>query len=166
MTPTTTTTVYLSFFLLLLFFRSSHADDARTAYEILQGYDFPVGLLPKGIVKYDLDPSTGKFHAYWNASCSFSLSGSYQLKYQSTISGYISDKKLTGLTGVSVKVFFFWLNIVEVDRSGDELEFSVGIASAAFSIDNFYESPQCGCGFDCVTAQVSKLRTKPFVSSI
>ncbi|GLU16825.1 hypothetical protein SLE2022_332390 [Rubroshorea leprosula] len=168
MTPTTTTitTVYLSFFLFLLFFRSSHADDTRTAYEILQGYNFPVGLLPKGIVKYDLDPSTGKFHAYWNASCAFSLEGSYQLKYQSTISGYISDKKLTGLTGVSVKVFFFWLNIVEVDRSGDELEFSVGIASAAFPIDSFYESPQCGCGFDCVTAQVSKLRTKSFVSSI
>uniref|UniRef100_A0A803NDS0 Uncharacterized protein n=1 Tax=Chenopodium quinoa TaxID=63459 RepID=A0A803NDS0_CHEQI len=73
-----------------------------------------------------------------------------KLKYKPTISGFISKNKLTKLTGVSVKVFFVWLNIVEVRRADDELEFSVGIASANFPIDNFEECPQCGCGLDCV----------------
>uniref|UniRef100_A0A0E0JJ71 Uncharacterized protein n=1 Tax=Oryza punctata TaxID=4537 RepID=A0A0E0JJ71_ORYPU len=38
---------------------------------------------------------------------------------------------------------------VEVTRCTDHLEFSVGIASTDFTVDNFLESPQCGCGFDC-----------------
>ncbi|VVA25247.1 PREDICTED: At5g01610 [Prunus dulcis] len=129
-------------------------DDSRSAYDIIQDFDFPMGLLPKGVTGYELDRSNGQFRAYLNGSCSFALEGSYQLKYKSTISGSISKNKLSGLTGVSVKVLFLWLNIVEVTRSGDNLEFSVGIASAAFPIDNFYECPQCGCGLDCVNGQV------------
>ncbi|XP_043708808.1 uncharacterized protein At5g01610-like [Telopea speciosissima] len=124
-------------------------DDTLTAYEALQQYDFPVGIVPKSIVRYDLDRSTGKFSAYLNSSCSFSLIDSYQLNYQPTISGYISKDKLTQLKGVSVKILLFWVNIVDVVRSGDELQFSVGIASASYPIENFLESPQCGCGFDC-----------------
>lgn len=42
-----------------------------------------------------------------------------------------------------------WLNIVTVTRDEDELQFSVGIASADFAVSNFDESPTCGCGFDC-----------------
>ncbi|MBA0795776.1 hypothetical protein Gohar_006612, partial [Gossypium harknessii] len=119
----------------------------------LQGYNFPVGLLPQGVLKYDLDESTGRFHAYLEGSCSFSLEGSYQLKYKSTISGIISNNRLKNLSGISVKVLFLWLNIVEVVRDEDELEFSVGIASASFPIDNFYECPQCGCGLECVNSK-------------
>lgn len=140
-------------------------DDKPTAYTLLQSFNFPVGILPKGVVSYDLDPSTGKFHAYFNKSCSFALQGSYQLDYKSTISGYISENKITKLTGVKVKVLFLWLNIVEVIRNGDELEFSVGITSANFEIDEFYESPQCGCGFDCKT-KTKTLGRNPFVSSV
>ncbi|KAJ9171799.1 hypothetical protein P3X46_015113 [Hevea brasiliensis] len=125
------------------------ADDTPTAYEVLAGYNFPIGILPKGATGYELDTGTGKFLAYLNGSCSFALEGSYQLKYKSTISGYISQNKLTKLTGISVKVLFLWLNIVEVVRNGDDLGFSVGIASANFPIDNFYVCPQCGCGLNC-----------------
>ncbi|XP_010474856.1 PREDICTED: uncharacterized protein LOC104754378 [Camelina sativa] len=147
------------------FIAAATNDDLPTAYSILQSYNFPVGILPKGVVSYDLDESTGKFHAYFNKSCSFALQGSYQLDYKSTISGYISENKLTKLTGVKVKVLFLWLNIVEVVRNGDELEFSVGITSANFAIDEFYESPQCGCGFDCNSIEES-LGRNPFVSSV
>ncbi|CAH2071987.1 unnamed protein product [Thlaspi arvense] len=123
--------------------------DSPTAYSLLQSYNFPVGILPKGVVAYDLDTSTGKFHAYFNDSCSFSLVGSYQLNYKSTISGYISENKLKNLSGIKVKVLFLWLNIVEVTRNGDEMGFSVGFTSANFAIQEFLESPQCGCGFEC-----------------
>ncbi|PKU78235.1 uncharacterized protein LOC110100230 [Dendrobium catenatum] len=125
------------------------SDDTSSVYDALQSYNFPIGLLPKGAVGYDLDNSTGDFLVYFNGTCSFSLEGSYQLGYQSSISGRISTNRLSNLKGVRVKVVFFWINIVEVVRNGDELEFSVGIASANFAINNFVISPQCGCGLNC-----------------
>ncbi|CAL1398620.1 unnamed protein product [Linum trigynum] len=136
----------------------------QSAYDILAGFNFPAGLLPQGATGYELDPSTGRFRAYFNGTCSFSLEGSYQLKYKSVIGGYISENRLTQLTGVSVKILFLWLNIVEVVRSGDDIDFSVGIASASFGIDNFFVCPRCGCGLDCGGA--SKPARRPFVSSI
>ncbi|CAM0955878.1 unnamed protein product [Alopecurus aequalis] len=122
-----------------------------TAYEALATFDFPPGIIPKGVVSYTLDESTGDFTAHLNSTstCEFSIQGSYSLRYKPNISGRISVDRLTNLEGVSVKVLFFWLNIIEVTRNGDNLGFSVGIASADFSLDNFLESPTCGCGFDC-----------------
>ena len=128
-----------------------------TAYEALADYDFPPGILPKGVVAYTLDNSTGAFTATLDASasgagksvCEFSIQGSYSLRYQTKITGKIKPDHLSNLQGVSVKVLFLWINIVEVTRRGDNLEFSVGIASADFGIENFLECPNCGCGFDC-----------------
>lgn len=96
------------------------------------------------------------------------MDGSYQLRYKSKISGYIAKEKLSQLNGISVKVLFLWLNIVEVVRNGDDLEFSVGIASAGFPIDNFDVIPQCGCGLNCDGLQTEKiiLRRPSLVSSI
>lgn len=126
-----------------------------TVYEALRSYDFPVGLLPKGVTSYELDPTTGKFSVKLNGSCSFNIDG-YALKYKSTISGTISTDKIKDLKGIEVKILFFWVNIIEVTKDKDELDFSVGIASASFPLDSFYESPQCGCGFDCVNFVAGK----------
>ena len=136
-----------------------------TVYDVLKDFNFPIGILPKGVLDYDLDSSSGKFSAFLNGSCSFSLEGSYQLKYKNTIKGYLSKGKLASLEGVSVKLLFMWVNIVEVSRRGDDLEFSVGIAGAGFPIDNFEECPQCGCGVNCNNQQVRKVKKNPFVSS-
>lgn len=167
-TKTMSLTAILAVFVLLSpFTRAAADDDSRSAYDIIQDFNFPMGILPKGVTGYDLNRSNGQFRAYFDGSCSFSLEGSYQLKYKSTITGSISENRLADLTGVSVKVLFLWLNIVEVSRSGDDLEFSVGIASASFPIDNFYECPQCGCGLACSPApQVRKIKMKSLVSSI
>ncbi|XP_054777501.1 uncharacterized protein LOC129285710 [Prosopis cineraria] len=165
----TTTVLFVSTFLFLSPLLSSSTatgDGVPSAYEVLGDYHFPEGILPKGVVGYELDRSTGKFRAYLNGSCSFSLEGSYQLSYKSTISGYISKDRLANLSGVSVKVLLFWLNIVEVSRSGDELGFSVGITSASFPLDNFFVCPQCGCGLDCDNLQARKLKLSPSVSSM
>ncbi|KAG9155846.1 hypothetical protein Leryth_004087 [Lithospermum erythrorhizon] len=147
----TTISIILPLFLLITTVARGGATATTTpsAYEVLQSYDFPIGILPIGAIGYDLDPKTGKFNAYFKNSCSFSIKDSYQLKYKSKISGYIENDRLRNLSGVSVKILFFWVDIVEVVRKGDSLQFSVGIASAWFGIDNFYECPQCGCGFEC-----------------
>ncbi|KAJ9543065.1 hypothetical protein OSB04_022772 [Centaurea solstitialis] len=114
--------------------------DNLTAYEIIQSYGFPKGILPIGVTGYELDKSTGEFKVFFNGPCSFSLEGSYDLKYQSTISGIISN----GTLGVVL-----WLDILTVYRSEYELGFSVRIATARFPIDNFEICPQCGCGLNC-----------------
>ncbi|KAH6799739.1 hypothetical protein C2S51_036223 [Perilla frutescens var. frutescens] len=127
------------------------AADRPPVYEVLRYYGFPAGLLPEGVTSYELDAATGKFSVYMNSSCSFSISG-YDLKYKSTITGTITKNKISNLNGIQVKILFFWINIIEVTNTGNELEFSVGIASANFPVDNFYERPRCGCGFDCVNS--------------
>lgn len=129
-------------------------DGTPTVYDVLQEYGFPVGILPKGVTNFELDRSTGKFTVNFNQTCSFTING-YKLRYKTKVSGVISDERITDLSGVQVKVLFFWLNIGEVTVDGDELDFSVGIASADFPLDNFLDSPQCGCGFDCVNSLVS-----------
>ncbi|KZV32347.1 hypothetical protein F511_03630 [Dorcoceras hygrometricum] len=127
-------------------------DSFLTVYEVLESYDFPVGLLPKGVTSYELDRSTGKFAVYLENTCSFTIQG-YNLKYSTKVTGTISKKKIKSISGIQVKILFFWINIVEVTMDGDELYLSVGIASASFPVDNFEESPQCGCGFDCVNRE-------------
>ncbi|XP_034707154.1 uncharacterized protein At5g01610-like [Vitis riparia] len=124
-------------------------NNSPNAYEVLREYNFPMGLLPKGMKGYDLNSSTGEFSAYFNETCSFSVQGSYELKFSSTVTGYISKDTLSGLDGISVKFFLLTLNIVGIIRNGDNLVISAGFESAPFPIDNFEESPQCGCGFQC-----------------
>lgn len=125
------------------------AASSLSVYEVLESYGFPVGLLPKGVTGYELDSSTGKFEVYLSKTCTFTIEG-YDLKYNTKIRGTISKKKVSNLTGIQVKILLFWINIVEVTKNGDDIDLSVGIASADFPADNFEESPQCGCGFDCV----------------
>nr|AFK46856.1 unknown [Lotus japonicus] len=146
---------------------SASSAAAPSAYEALAGFNFPAGLLPKGVTAYELDESTGKFRADLNGSCSFTLEGSYQLSYNSTITGRISDNRLTDLRGISVKALFFWLNILEVVRSSDQLDFSVGISSASFPLDSFFVSPMCGCGLDCDLIRIRKFKSdrNPSLSS-
>ncbi|KAF2307275.1 hypothetical protein GH714_026017 [Hevea brasiliensis] len=136
------TTVVYAATLSAMYLSSSSGIQQPSAYDILSDYSFPIGLLPKGVIGYDLDKTTGKFSAFLNGTCSFSLEGSYQIRYKSTIKGYISRGKLSSLEGVSVKLFFMWIDIIEVSRNRDDLEFSVGIAGAGFPVDNFEECPQ------------------------
>ncbi|KAL8530999.1 hypothetical protein ACS0TY_007851 [Phlomoides rotata] len=123
-------------------------DSPPTVYEVLESYGFPIGILPKGVSVYEFDSATGKFSVHLNTTCSFTIQG-YDLKYKSTVTGTISRGKIRNLDGIQVKILLFWVNIIEVTMDGGDLELSVGIASAAFPVDSFYESPQCGCGFDC-----------------
>ncbi|KAL9228210.1 hypothetical protein vseg_003815 [Gypsophila vaccaria] len=129
------------------------ATEALTAYDILESYDFPVGLIPKGATGYEFNPKTGEFRLFLPKTCKFHID-SYELQYKKTISGILTKDRLYKLKGVSVKVLLLWLNIVEVRKEDDELQFSVGIASANFPLLGFEESPQCGCGFNCVAPQL------------
>ncbi|KAI5680467.1 hypothetical protein M9H77_01694 [Catharanthus roseus] len=135
------------------FFLGASTNDQKqnpSAYEVLQQYDFPIGILPQGSTGYDLNPYTGKFSSYLNQTCTFSLTNLYDLRYESIVSGIISKDQIRKLSGVSVRVLNkVWLKIRKVNRIGDHIEFSVGVTSAKFPVSSFEESPQCGCGFKC-----------------
>ncbi|KAG9443834.1 hypothetical protein H6P81_015174 [Aristolochia fimbriata] len=45
---------------------SSLSDDNLSTYQVLESYNFPIGILPKGALGYELDRATGKFKAYLN----------------------------------------------------------------------------------------------------
>ncbi|KAL8028028.1 hypothetical protein ABFS82_14G131700 [Erythranthe guttata] len=135
---------------------NSTTTTTTSVYQVLESYDFPQGLLPVGVTSYEVDESSGKFSVKLNKSCSLTIDG-YDLKYKTKISGTISKDRIKNLSGIQVKVLLFWVNIIEVTRDDDELDLSVGIASATFPVDNFYESPQCGCGFDCVLYSLSSM---------
>lgn len=143
---------------------SCSVSDIKTAYEILEEYNFPVGLLPEGVIAYEFDSTTGKFAVFFNNTCRFSLESSYHLSYKPVIRGYISDGKLSSLEGVYTRLFFVWKQIVEILRQDDDLVFSVGFLSSTFPINYFEDCPQCGCGFKCGGEHGSStLRTNPFV---
>lgn len=140
------------------------ANEKTSAYEELQHYDFPIGILPKGVIGYELNSKTGEFSAYLNGSCKFMLS-SYELYYKPVIKGVISKGRLMKLSGVTVKVVFLWVNIVEVRRRDDNLQFSVGFTSANFPIRSFDKCPRCECGLHCVNEGDGEFRQKLLVSS-
>lgn len=130
------------------------SSDAPTAYDLLEEYSFPRGILPEGVESYLLT-SDGSFDLYLREECEFKVQGgSYVLRYKRKISGVLEPGALKKLHGVSVKLLFLWFGIDEVVRTGDSLEFRVGLLSATFPSDNFEDCPRCRCGFDCASGSV------------
>lgn len=122
-------------------------ESEETAYQVLEEYDFPIGLLPSNVESYTLDTSDGSFKVYLSSSCSFKVD-SYKLKYKKKITGKISTDTLKDLSGVSVKVWIFSFSITKVIRKGSKLKFYVGSISKSFPVTNFYTCHDCGSGFD------------------
>lgn len=140
---------------------SSSSSSKPSVYDLLDDYNFPVGLLPQGIQDYDFNHTTGKFSIYYNRTCSFSLQNSYHVKYNPTFEGSLSDGRLFSLKGVYVRAFVVWKEVIEVLRRGDDLVFILKIWSYKFPIDYFEEETQCWCLFRCGGEHVTrKLKTR------
>ncbi|KAM3410562.1 hypothetical protein ACQJBY_002652 [Aegilops geniculata] len=118
-----------------------------SAYEMLEKFGFPKGILPVGVTGYTLRRSDGAFQVFMDKDCEFEVDGGYKLTYKQTISGRVAGGSLWDLRGVSVKIFFVNWGIDQVVMAdADHLMFYVGPLSQAFTSDNFEESPQCKCG--------------------
>lgn len=125
---------------------SASTDDTPTAYEMLERYDFPRGILPLGVEGYDLR-ADGGFEVYFPRECEFLLSRQWLVKYDTRIAGAASAGKLSALEGIYVKVLFLWVPVAEVDRDGDRLSFYIGPVSTSFPLGDFADSPHCR-GYD------------------
>ncbi|KAL6905489.1 hypothetical protein ACP4OV_003090 [Aristida adscensionis] len=123
---------------------------APTAYEMLERYDFPRGILPEGVAGYELR-ADGSFDVYFPRDCEFLLAQRWLVRYDARVSGAAAAGALTALQGISVKVLFVWLPVGEVDRAGDALSFYIGPVSTSFPLADFAQSPRCR-GFDDLAA--------------
>ena len=117
-----------------------------SAYEMLERYNFPRGILPAGVQGYVLQPD-GAFEVYFPRPCEFLLARRWLVRYEARVSGSVAAGKLTALQGISVKVVFLWLGVGEVDRAGDKLSFYIGPVATSFPLGDFAESPRCR-GYD------------------
>uniref|UniRef100_A0A0D9XQP6 DUF642 domain-containing protein n=1 Tax=Leersia perrieri TaxID=77586 RepID=A0A0D9XQP6_9ORYZ len=113
-----------------------------TAYEMLQKYGFPVGILPEGVQGYKLSDDGSSFEAYLAGDCKFRAAKKYVLHYSSRIAGRIADGSIKSLEGVRVKELF-WLRISELDVDGDHLKIHVGPFTKSIGVDQLAESPHC-----------------------
>ncbi|XP_024521746.1 uncharacterized protein LOC112343083 [Selaginella moellendorffii] len=118
------------------------SSDPPTAYEELESFGFPPGLLPHTVVNYTLN-SNGRFSLALNRTCSAMLQGTYLVTYNSQISGTVSPRYIKSLRGVSVRAFFIDWSISGIRVNHQDLVFEVGFASAKFPISNFDEAPEC-----------------------
>uniref|UniRef100_A0ACD5Y549 Uncharacterized protein n=1 Tax=Avena sativa TaxID=4498 RepID=A0ACD5Y549_AVESA len=136
--------------LLLLAAVAAAAEETPTAYEMLERYDFPRGILPEGVKGYELGPD-GDFQVYFPRECQFLLSKQWLVKYDKRIAGRATADKLAALQGIYVKVLFLWVAVSEVDRAGDRLSFYIGPVSTSFPLSSFADSPHCrGYDYDVV----------------
>ncbi|PWA94835.1 hypothetical protein CTI12_AA016580 (mitochondrion) [Artemisia annua] len=114
---------FLCFSLCLLF--SSAEENDPSAYEVLQRYNLPIGVLPKGVAGYNLDPNSGQFSVNFTDGCDVN-EGGYHLKYGPTITGVITQNNLGRIGGVKVKVpVFRWLSIRNIYRDQDTLRIKI-----------------------------------------
>nr|ABK23042.1 unknown [Picea sitchensis] len=117
----------LSLFSVAVLFCSTKSSEQLSAYTVLEQFGFPRGILPANAGAYTLNSDDGSFVINLESPCSLDLDSGYQLKYRSQITGRIETGAIRKLTGVSVKVLFFWVSIDEAIRDGDELLFYVGV---------------------------------------
>lgn len=130
-------------FLSLLLSNTQTVDESPSAYEMLEKYNFPKGMLPEGVTGYLLQPD-GYFEVYFKSDCEFKVAKKYLAWYDNKISGYIDMGKLKNLNGISVKILFVWIGVTEVDRASEtEIDFYLGPISASFGVSSFEDSPKC-----------------------
>ncbi|KAK7244001.1 hypothetical protein RIF29_38816 [Crotalaria pallida] len=111
-------------FLFLFFTIPSLSED--TAYDTLQKYDFPVGLLPQGVTGFGVEPRTGEFNVSFNDTCNLKVRA-FDVTFEKTISGVIIPGNFTKLRGVHARTPTIMLEVTGGIRDGDLVILNAGI---------------------------------------
>ncbi|KAK7394651.1 hypothetical protein VNO78_15185 [Psophocarpus tetragonolobus] len=115
-----------------------------TIYEVLGAQGLPVGLLPKGIVKYWFNRTSGEFEVKMEKACNAKFEN--EVHYESNIKGILGYGRIGKLSGVSAQELFLWFPVkgirVDVPTSG-LIHFDVGVADKQFSLSLFEDPPDC-----------------------
>lgn len=134
---------------ILTIFVSLHTSlSSPSIYDILSSHSLPIGLFPKGITNFTIDPSTGKFEVYLQQSCNAKFESN--VRYDLNVSGTIRVGQLGELSGIAAQELFLWFPVkgirVDIPSSG-LIYFDVGVVFKQFSVSSF-ESPRECLGTD------------------
>nr|XP_016506760.1 PREDICTED: uncharacterized protein LOC107824495 [Nicotiana tabacum] len=114
----------------------------KNIYDILNSHGLPVGLLPKGITNFSMDPSSGRFEVHLPQSCAAQFET--HLRYDSTVCGTLNYGQILNISGVAAQELFLWFAVkgirVDIPSSG-LIYFDVGVVSKQFSL-SFFETPR------------------------
>lgn len=115
-----------------------------TIYDHLRRFGLPVGLFPKGITDYSVDPATGEFRVSLTQPCIARFENEFH--YDLNVTGTLQFGEIGGLSGVSAQELFLWFPVkgirVDVPSSG-VIHFDVGVADKQFSLSLFDSPPDC-----------------------
>ncbi|KAF5766454.1 hypothetical protein HanRHA438_Chr15g0727851 [Helianthus annuus] len=131
---------------------------SSSIYDALSSNGLPIGLLPKGITNYTIDPSTNRFEVHLNSSCNTKFETS--VRFDWNFAGVLSYGKISNLSGIAAQDLFLWFPVkgihVDVPTSG-LIYFDVGVVFKQFALSSF-EIPK-----DCTAFDVDGLDTELIV---
>ncbi|XP_051121304.1 uncharacterized protein LOC127244830 [Andrographis paniculata] len=113
-------------------------------YDILTSNGLPIGIFPKGISEFSIDPVSGRFFLRLMPPSPCDAKFETRVRYQREISGELNYGRIANLTGVAAEELFLWLPVkgirVDIPSSG-LIYFDVELVSKQFSL-SFFETPK------------------------
>ena len=133
--------LFLSAFVFLVAVASS---EGETIYDYLRRYGLPIGLLPKGISDFSIDPIDGRFHVNLTQPCNARFEN--EVHYDLNVTGTLEFGRIGELSGMTAQELFLWFPVkgirVDVPSSG-LIYFDVGVVDKQFSLSLFESPPDC-----------------------
>ncbi|KAJ1291318.1 hypothetical protein BS78_02G307400 [Paspalum vaginatum] len=124
----------------------SFAGAGSTIHQLLKDHGLPGGLLPRGVVSYTLDESTGLLKAQLPAPCYAKYDNGDMAFFNTSVSGNLSVGSLSGVEGLSQEELFVWLpvkGILVKQMEPGVILFDIGLAKKSLSRSLFEDPPDC-----------------------
>lgn len=119
------------------------SSEQQSIYDILREHGLPMGLLPKGVKKFDIN-ETGHFEVHLDRACNAKFES--ELHYDVNVTGKLSYGQIGALSGISAQELFLWFPVVgirvDVPSSG-LIYFDVGVVFKQFSLSLFETPREC-----------------------
>ncbi|PKI51444.1 hypothetical protein CRG98_028155 [Punica granatum] len=96
--------------------------------EILKEHNLPGGLFPNDATNYDFDENTGYLTVILPGPCEVQYKDSSQLRFNTSVSGYLEKGKMTNIEGMKTKMVMIWVKVTLIAVEGsDKVQFSAGM---------------------------------------
>ncbi|TYI19763.1 hypothetical protein ES332_A07G187600v1 [Gossypium tomentosum] len=127
----------------LVFIFAAVSCEKDSIYDILKAHGLPMGLLPKGISRFDID-DTGRFEVHLDQACNAKFES--QLHFDTNVSGTLSYGQIGALSGIAAQELFLWFPVkgigVDVPSSG-LIYFDVGVVVKQLPLSMFETPKDC-----------------------
>ncbi|XP_057811288.1 uncharacterized protein LOC131025511 [Salvia miltiorrhiza] len=120
-------------------------------YDILSSHGLPIGIFPKSIFGFSVDPASGGFRLRLPSPSPCDTVFETHLRYEYDITGRINYGRISNLTDILAQDLFLWLPTkgIQVDILSSELiYFDVEVVSKQFSLSLFDTLKNCSSAED------------------